>query len=262
MQENNNRLVDEALVYEPVKNTFLLGWEWIILNKPFTAMALGIYILFNIVGVSFLATVFAIVIHIYVGRIFYTSNNITTFVDTIKGATREKLLKDTLAPALGAYLGWTLLMFISGLVLLLLVLNIHDISVLNLQTPEDIEANMEILKPLLMGFSIPLFSIMLLLLYVKPLVEANITFSHTFKEGFSAVFTIFSLVLWRKVMRSDYFFYVLKLNFLLILMMLPIGFLVNVIGLNLLTYMMIFILLYVVNIIMAMASMMLRRIVE
>ena len=265
MQENNRHLVDEALTYEPIRNTFLLGWEWISINKEFTAMALGIYILFNILGVSFLGTVFAIIIQIYIGRIFYTSNDITSYVDTIKQSTREKLLKDTLAPSFGAYLGWTFLTFIIGLLVLLFILNIHDLSSLNveaLQTSEAIEANMELLKPLLMAFSMPLSFLILLVLYIKPLVDANITLSRTFKEGFSSVFTTFSLELWRKAMRSDYLFYVLKLYMLLIGMMLPIGFLLSLIGLNLLTYILIFILLYIINIIMAIASMLLRRMVE
>ena len=265
MQRNNKRLVDEALTYEPVRNTFLLGWEWISINKAFTAMALGIYILFNILGVSFLATVFAITLQIYIGRIFYASNNITSYIEQIKESTREKLLKDTLIPSFGAYLGWTLLTFIVGFLILLFILNTNDISTLNLealQTPEAIEANMETLKPLLMAFAMPLFFLILLVLYIKPLVESNITLSRTFKEGFSAVFTAFSLDLWRKAMRRDYFFYVLKLDILLIGMMLPVAFLLSLIGLNLLTYILIFILLYIINIITAIASMLLRRMVE
>ena len=265
MQENTTRLVDEALIYEPVKNTFLLGWEWIVINKEFTAMALGIYILFNMVGVSFLATIFTIMLQIYIGRIFYTSGNITTFIDTIKASNREKFLKETVAPAMGAYLGWTVLMFLVGLIVVLFISTVQDLSTLQLETlqsAEDIEANMKIIEPLLMALGIPSLLMMLLLLYIKPLVEANITMSHTFKEGFLAVFSSFSFDLWRKVMRSDYFIYVLKLDFILMVMFLPIVFVVSLIGLNILTYSMILVFLYMVNIMMAIGSMMLRRMVE
>lgn len=261
MQTNNRRLVDEALEYEAVKNTFLLGWEWIALNKSFTAMALGIYVIFNIFGVSFLATIFAIMIHIYMGRIFYTSNNIGMYVDAIKTSDTEKLLKGTFPPALGAYLGWTLLMLILGFMVLLFVSSMHDLSTLNVQTAEDIEANIETLKPLLLAFAMPFSFLMLILLYIKPLVESNITVSKTFKEGFLAVFSTFSFALWRKSLRRDYFFYVLQLDVLLLIILLPIGFLVSLLGLNMVTYILVFIGLYLVNIFMAIASMMLRRMV-
>ena len=265
MYTNNKSLVDEALIYEPIKNTFLLGWEWITVNKAFTATALGIYILFNLLGVSFLATIFTIMIQIYIGKIFYGSIGITEFVESIKTSTREKLVKDSFFPAFGAYLGWTLLMFIIAVLLLLLVLNQQDISALelsNLQTPEAIEANIDILKPILFSLAMPSFVLMLIVLYIKPLVEANIIMSQTFKEGFSAVFTIFSFELWKKAMRSDYFTYVLKLNLILIVLSLPLGLLVTLMGLNILTYIVVFVFLYVINIIMAIGSMMLRRMIE
>jgi len=265
MQKTNTRLVDEALIYDPVKNTFLLGWEWIVINKEFTAMALGIYILFNIVGISFLATIVAIMLQIYIGRIFYTSSSITTFIDTIKASNQEKLFKETVSPAIGAYLGWTALMFLVGLLVVLFVSSMQDLSTLQLETlqhSEDIEANMKIIEPLLMALGVPFLLMMLVLLYIKPLVEANITMSHTFKEGFLAVFSSFSFALWRKAMRRDYLSYVVKLDFILMVMLLPIVFIVSLIGLNILTYIMIFVFLYMVNIMMAIGSMMLRRMVE
>ena len=265
MQENNTRLVDESLIYEPVKNTFLLSWEWMKLNKQFIAMTLGIYVLFNLVGISFVATMFAIVMQIYIGRIFYESMDISTYVDAIKKSNAEKLLSKNIAPAIGGYLGWIVLMTMVMLVVVVFVSSTYDISTLDLQslkTVQDIEANIDILIPFFIAMSIPALVIMLVLLYIKPLVDANIVMSHTFKEGFLAVFTSFSADLWRKSLRGDYFYYVSKLGIVMMLMMFPFALLVSVIGINILTYIIMFVLLYISNIIMTVASMMLKRMVE
>ena len=114
MQESNRRLIDEALDFEPVKNTFRLAWEFIVLNKRFTLIAMGVFIVLNLIGsipvLSLIFTVFAavfgIVIQIHSGRTFYATQNIETYVQEIKDSRVEEITSKHLRTGLGIYLGW------------------------------------------------------------------------------------------------------------------------------------------------------------
>ncbi len=68
MYENNNRLlVDEAIAFEPIKNTFRLGWEFVKLNQQFTITAMIIFILLNLlVTIQVVSFIFMVLSAIFV----------------------------------------------------------------------------------------------------------------------------------------------------------------------------------------------------
>lgn len=265
MQEENRRLIDEALDFEAVKNTFRLTREFIVLNKNFTFMAMGIFILLNVLGMipllslifSLLATVFGIVIQIHVGRTFYATENIETYVDEINNSRVDEVAKRYAQTAFGVYLGWTLL-----IILILFVLSLTAI------TTGLVNKNMNE-NDLIMAFAglgLPLILAALIFSYVQPLVYSNIILSNSLGEGFKAVFSIFSKDVWSSALQKSYFSYIAKVGLLTMAIILLLGVMVAllssipIIG----GFSMMFILgaIYLLMVFISISSMMARRIVE
>ena len=207
MQEISERLIDEALANEPVKNTFRLGWEFVTLNRQFTITAMIVFIVLNMlaslpmVSVIFMvfASFFGTALQIHIGRSFYEAEDISTYLDTIKQSTIEPIISKHLITAVGVYLGWVVLLFI----MIMLVASFTDLG--NQLTPN---MGNEVIFLMLIQIGLPLLLIAVILSYVHPLVESNIIMANSLQEGFKAVFTIFSLELWRRSFQGSYFKYV------------------------------------------------------
>jgi len=270
MQENDQenrtfRLIDEAVTSEPIKNTFRLGWEFISLNKKFTVTAVVIFILLNILGmipaVAFifmiLSAIFGLALQIHIGKIFYLSENIQSYVSKIEDSSVEAILNRHTSTSFGAYFGWVLLLL--GFLFILSILGGN----MGLITPNMNETELFNLL-LILGF--PFIIIALLLSYVHPLVQSNIFMANGFREGFKAVFTIFSMDLWRLSMQKSYFKYLSLFGIVTLLFLFLFAFLIGIIttitGLALLGNILLMISMYVFMVMMAVGSMMARRVVE
>jgi len=263
MQENNVRLIDEALSEEPIKNTFRLGWEFISLNKQFTFTVISVLVLLNFLGfipiIGFVFSVFysalLLSIQIYAGRLVYTTENIETFVDEVHQVEGENVVKQYFAPALGAYMGW---MVIGLLAFFLLALIVGNMGV-----TESTLNNSAELFALLSVIGLPIILITLIFSYVQPLVQANIIMSNTFQEGFFAVFTIFSADVWRRAMQASYFKYMFWLGLLVFAAAFLFGLLFAIFSvIPFLNILVMIIFVYIMMIIMSVAAMMAKRIVE
>ncbi len=260
MQENNMRLIDEALSSEPIKNTFRLGWEFITLNKKFTLtivvllFALSLLGTIPIVGLVFsvFSSTLALSIQIYAGRLVYETENIETFIDEVHHVDGESLVKSYFAPALGAYMGW----MVMGLLLVgLISLAIGSMGV----NPAN---NAELLS-MLSTIGLPLLVVLLLFSYVQPLIQANVIMSNDFKEGFFAVFTIFSADVWRRAMQGSYFKYMFWLGLVVMGVSILFGFIFSIFGtIPFLNIFIMIVFVYIFMIIMSIAAMMAKRLVE
>jgi len=264
-QNSNTRLIDEALSSEPIKNTFRLGWEFITLNQKFTLTAMIIFVSLNLFGMipiaslifMVLSAVFGLVIQIHVGKTFYESQDIKSYINEIKESSIDKILTQHVATAFGAYLGWVVL------VLLFIVLFGFiggSMGIINEQMNEA-----DIFNSLVMlGF--PMLLIALVLSYVQPLVQANIIMANGIQEGFKAVFTLFSTNVWRSSFQSSYFKYVAGFGLVIILLLFFFAFIVGIItslsGLIIVGNILMVVLMYIFMIIIAIGSMMAKRRVE
>ena len=263
MQENNMRLIDEAISDSAVKNTFRLGWEFISLNKKFTMTV--IVVLFALVLLGFIPKVgfifsvfssaFVLAIQIYVGRLLYETENIESFVDEIHNADGQNVIERDFAPALGAYLGWMImaLLLIGGISLLIGGIGTGMASPTN---------NAELLSTL-STVAIPLLFVILLFSYVQPLVQANIVMANDFKEGFVAVFTVFTADVWRRAMQGSYFKYISVYGVIVLLATVLFAFIFSVFAvIPILNMFILIVFVYMLSIMMAMSSVMAKRIVE
>ena len=121
--QDNRRLIDEALEHEPIKNTFRLAWEFIRLNQKFTLIAMGLFIVLNLLGglplmgtlFMVFAGVFGMMIQIHVGKMFYGTDKIETYVATIEDNKIENVIKQHIQVAFGAYMGLIVLLLIKYL---------------------------------------------------------------------------------------------------------------------------------------------------
>lgn len=263
MQKNNLRLIDEAISFEPIKNTFRLGWEFIILNKQFTLTLISVLILLTLLGYipvigfifSLFSSAFALAIQIYVGRLVYETENIETFVSEINSAQGETLIQRYFAPAMGAYMGWMVL----GIALVMIM----GLMLKGMSISESTLNNSAELISVLSTVGLPLLLVVLLFSYVQPLVQANIIMANNFKEGFFAVMTIFSADVWRKSMQGAYFNYMVKLGILVLAMGFLFGFLFALVAvIPILNILVMLLFVYVFMIIMSVAAMMAKRLVE
>ena len=217
MQETSERLVDEALLNEPVRNTFRLGWEFITLNRQFTLTAVIIFVLLNmlatlpIASVIFmvLSSIFGTAIQIHIGRTFYEAESISGYLETIKQSSIEPILSKHFITAVGVYLGWVVLLF---------VILIFLASFTNFGNNINPNIGNEAILLMLMQIGIPFILLVAILSYVHPLVESNIIMANSFQEGFKAVFTLFSLELWRRSFQKSYFKYVASFGLFVMLM--------------------------------------------
>jgi hypothetical protein len=259
------RLIDEALASEPIKNSFRLGWEFITLNQKFTWTTLVIFVLLNILGMiplfalifMVLSTVFGLVIQIHIGRTLYLTKSITTYVNEIKESRLEAILNSYTATAFGAYLGWVLV-FLIFLVLFTLVGGTMGIINENMSESDLINA--------LIKLGIPSLLVASVLFYLQPLVQSNIVMANSFKEGFNAVFTLFSIDLWRLSLQKSYFKYISIFGLLLMLALFIFVFLIGIfstfLGSGTFGNILLMVGMYIFMIMMVIGSMMAKRLVE
>ena len=264
-QNSDTRLIDEALTSEPIKNTFRLGWEFIKLNQKFTLTAMIIFVVLNLFGMipiaslifMVLSAVFGLVIQIHVGKTFYESQDIKSYIHEIKESSIDKLLTRHVATAFGAYMGWVVLLL---LLMLLFGFIGSSMGIINEQMNEA-----DLLNALVtLGF--PMLLIALVLSYVQPLVQANIIMANGVQEGFKAVFTLFSARVWRMALQSSYFKYVAGFGLVIILLLFFFAFIVGLLtslsGLTIVGNILMVLLMYIFMLIMAVGSMMAKRTVE
>jgi len=262
MQEENKRLIDEASEFEPVKNTFRLGWEFIRLNQTFTLTVLAILILLNLLGIiplfsliaPMLAGVLSMTLQIYAGRTVYESKNITDYVERIKNSRIDsEALKGHFSTAFGAYVGWIVL-FIAFMFIASIVAVSSGLINENMSEPDILMA--------LASLAFPFMLVALILSYVQPLVHSNIVLSNGFVEGFKAVFTLFSRDVWSSAMQKSYFVYVSIFGLLIIGILIPFVALFASMGMGLFLNILLVIVSYILMIIISIAAMVARRIVE
>ena len=263
--KRNSKLIDEALDFEPIKNTFRLGWEFVTLNKKFTLTAMVTFILLNILGMipmialifMVLSAIFGLAIQIHVGRTLYFSRDIQSYISEIEYSSVEAILNRHTATAFGVYMGWTLLILIAILIftfiggaLGLIGNNMSEVEIVNA----------------LITLGLPIILVALVLSYVQPLVQANIILSNSFKEGFKAVFTIFSIELWRLSFQKSYFKYVAIFGTILIVLLflftLVIGVVSGLSGLAVVGNILLMMGMYIFMIMMSVGSIMAYRVVE
>ena len=261
MQENNIRLIDEAIVSEPIKNTFRLGWEFITLNKQFTFSIMAVIMVLTLLGMvpvvgfvfTLFSSVFSLAVQIYAGRLIYETENIETFVSSIKNADGQTLVERHFSPALGAYMGW--------MVMALLFIGLVSLAIDGMDM-KAATTNAELVA-MLSTLGLPLLVLVFLFSYVQPLVQSNVVMSNNFKEGFFAVMSIFSPNVWQRAMQGRYFKYMFFIGLIVLSLGFSFGLLFSLFSaiplLNLL-FMMVFV--YILMIIMVIASMMAKRIVE
>jgi len=264
-QNSDIRLIDEALTSEPIKNTFRLGWEFIILNQKFTLTAMIIFVVLNLFGMipiaslifMVLSAVFGLAIQIHVGKTFYESQDIKSYIHEIKDSRIDKILTQHIATAFGAYMGWVILILFF---LILFGFIGGSMGIINEHMSETDVFNV------LFALGLPLLLIVLVFSYVQPLVQANIMMAKSFQEGFKAVFTLFSADVWRSSFHSSYFKYVAGFGLvsigLLFIVAFILGIVTNLIGLAIVGNMLMVILMYIFMLIMAVGSMMAKRVVE
>ena len=268
MYENNKQtsdvyLIDEALTSEPIRNSFRLGWEFITLNRKFTLTALVIFILLNILGMipaialifMVLSAIFGMAIQIHVGRTFYLADGIKSYIHQIKESSLETILNRHTATASGAYMGWVVLFFILLFFLSIIAGSMGLIS-------ENMNESDLINLMLTLGF--PLLLVALFISYVQPLVQANIVMSDGFGAGFKAVFTLFSMNLWRSALQKSYFKYVAIFGTVIMLALFlfisVISILITFSGIPLLGNILFMVGIYIFMVMMVIGSMMAKRV--
>lgn len=263
MHESQTRLIDEAIADEPIKNTFRLGWEFITLNKTFTFSIISLLVILSLLGqlpvvgfiFMFLFSVLSLAVQIYAGRLVYESDHIESFVHEVKVAKGEKALQRYFAPAVGAYSGWLLL----GIALVLVL----SLFIGSMGVNESMINNNAALIALLAKVAIPVLLVALVFSYVQPLVQANIVMSNSFKEGFFAVMTLFSAQVWSDAFQARYFNYMALLGLIVLLVSFLFGFLFTFFGaIPIINIIVVMLFVYMFMIIMSVAAMMARRIVE
>ncbi len=261
MREEKKRLIDEALEDEPIKNSFRLGWEFIRLNQKFTLSAMAILIALNLFSMlpigSFLilfSGVFGMIIQIHAGRTLYGTHNIDSYINEIEETKLEEITKQYVPVALGGYLAWIVLVLLS-FILLGIVGGMSGLISEGMDKADLLNA------VITLGF--PFLVIALLLSYVQPLVQSNIIVANSFQEGFKAVFSLFSVEVWRSSFNKRYFNYMALFGLLLLGLMFVVSAIMAIVMMvPLLGNMLSVIIVYFLMVIMAMASMMARRMVE
>ena len=265
IENSDPRLIDEALNTEPIKNTFRLSWEFITLNQKFTFTLMGVFIALHVLGMipilalifMIFAGVFGLAIQIYIGRVFYKTTNITSYIKEIENSEINQVSYTSIAPAFGAYIG--------GLLFLFLVAFLFGVVANSMGLIHEGMNEQELAK-MIGSLGMPMILIMLVILYLQPLVQANIILAKNFGEGFQAVFTIFSIRLWKQSIQKSYFLYVVILGFIVLSTMFVVVILLNslgsAIGLPLFTNIILLACMYIFMIVMAIGSVMAKRLIE
>ncbi len=220
-------LIDQA-TSEPIKNVFKIGWETIILNIPTLSTAITLLLLLNIASfmnlmlLNIVLVIFSGILvvsaQIYIGRTFYEAVGMNDFASTIREATVMDFFKKHIGVATGSYIAWITLFILPILVIVLFL-------------PQGAEPTTEDIDNFLLAF-IPFIVIMLIVLYVQPLVQANVIVSNTFKEGFRAVMTIFSKKVWTKAFTRRYFSYLTRFGLIIFATLFLLGLVIGFTGLS------------------------------
>jgi len=212
-------IVDQALEH-PVKYTVMLTKEVITLNKRLFLGITAIVTLLMylsaipIVGMvaSILSGILLFTLFYFIGKTFYRSQTMDEFVDAIRSMTLADLWKNYLKPASGAYLGWAAL----SLVMLLLTgalvsLSGHGDSLIVAIQSGDPSVMLDAMPAMILPFIL-----IALLMYVSPLVLANVIKADNFNDAFKAVFTFFSKDVWRRAFTGEYFKYMTVLGLIML----------------------------------------------
>ncbi len=219
-EQNQTGIVDQALAH-PIKYTVMLTKEIFGLNKGLflgiTAIVILLSLLSNIPILGLIASVLSGILmfslFFFVGKVFYHSKTMDEFVDAIKSMTIANLWKSYWKPSLGAYAGWVILI----LAIIMLIGLIIGVSGQGSNLAAGMQSNDPTAMLAIMPLMILPFILIALLLYVMPLVFANIIKTDNFNDAFKAVFTIFSKDVWRRAFTGVYFKYMGLLGLLLIL---------------------------------------------
>ena len=203
MEEKHQKLIDEAIAYEPVINTFRLGWEFIVLNQTFTAISLGIAIVTNLLSfmlpsIGFIAMmvygIYMIGVQILIGKTLYESEDIGHFVQKVKEIEFKPFVEKYLSLAIGAVIGWAIVYT----VILMVILIIGFLAYIIL-------GNMEAAFTLVF---IPASMLLLLLAYIQPLIQAKMALGNNIEETMMAVFSIKDKKVREQSFNKRYFKYI------------------------------------------------------
>jgi hypothetical protein len=263
MQENNTRLIDEALGSDPIKNTFRLGWEFVTLNKKFTYISLAIVVGMHLLSrldpsIGFFLMLmygfYMIAVQIEVGRVIHSTQNIETFVADVEAIDVSKVLKGHGERIIGSVIGWSLV-YLGVMVFFVLVGFMIYLFVGNMN---------EVLALVL----IPTVALLLLVAYLQPLIQAKVALSSNLEESMFAVFSIVKPELRIRAFRKSYFKYVASLLFVLLAIPFAlttihsIGLFSSIVFLNEILSILLPIAVYIATVIMAVGYMMAARMVE
>jgi len=220
MEEQYQRgIVDQALEH-PVKYTVMLTKEVISLNKRlFLGMTAIVTLLMYlsaipIVGMfaSILSGILLFTLFYFIGKTFYRSRTMDEFVNTIRSMTLADLWQNYLKPASGAYLGWVFLSLVMLLLTgILISLSGYGDSLVMAMQSQDPTVMLDAMPALILPFIL-----VLLLMYVAPLVLANVIKADNFNDAFRAVFTFFSKDVWRRAFTGEYFKYMTALGLIML----------------------------------------------
>ncbi|CAA6826013.1 MAG: Unknown protein [uncultured Sulfurovum sp.] len=211
MQENNTRLIDEALSAEPIKNTFRLGWEFVTLNKKFTYISLAIAVGMNLLSyldpslaffVMLIYGFYMIAVQIEVGRVIHGTQNIETFIADVEAVDVKNVIKGHVERAIGSVIGWSLVY--TGVMVLFAVAGFMIYAIIG--SPNET----------LVLTLIPAGVLLLLVAYLQPLIQAKVALSANIEEAMFSVFSIVKPELRIRAFSKSYFKYVASLLFVLL----------------------------------------------
>ena len=203
MEEKHQKLIDEAIANEPIKNTFRLGWEFIVLNQTFTAISLGVAVVSNVLStmvpsigfiVMIIYGVYMLGLQILIGKTIYESENIENFVQKVKEIEFKSFVEKYLPLAIGAVIGWAVVYTVILMGILIIGLLAYFIT-----------GNME--ATLTLAF-IPASILLLFFAYIQPLIQAKMALGENLEETMMAVFTIKDKKVREQSLNKQYFKYI------------------------------------------------------
>jgi hypothetical protein len=218
-ETDKEKIVDQALTH-PIKYTLMLTKEVFSLNKGLFLAISAIVVLLSLLSnipilgliASVLSGILMFALFFFVGKVFYEAEDMDTFVEAIRTMRLSELWNRYWKASFGAYLGWVLVvllyLLIAGLILGIAGAG-NDLMMAS-------EGNDPMAMLALLPATILPLILLALLLYVTPLVFANIIKTDTFNDAFKAVFSIFSKDIWRRAFTGAYFKYMTLLGLILI----------------------------------------------
>ena len=261
--DDNNRLIDEALSSDPIKNTFRLGWEFIILNKKFTYLSLAIAIGANILTSlderlgfvpMLIYTFYMLTIQVEIGRIMHGTQNIETFVSDVKALDIITVVRKNIERVIGSFIGWTVIY--TGLMVTFLIVGVMIYGLIGSA------------KEAFALAIIPMLLLLLFVAYLQPLIQAKIALSTNLEEAMFAVFSIVKKEFRIRAFKKSYFKYAASMLFVLLAIpfaissMYAMGLFSSVPLLNEILIVLLPIAGYIATVIMAVGYMMANRMVE